>query len=450
MNIKPELNYADETALDDLFVVKRANEWIRASKMRPVPKLLFGECWLEGELAVLTGSAGVGKSLLAVQIGESIARGDAIEPFPLNAKPQSVLYIDLKLSDKQFEMRYARDYEPEDGEFLKGHYRFSDRFHRVEIDVNRRLPDGFASLAEVIPVIIKKLVAQTRAKIVIIDDITSLQTSIYGYRETPPLMRELKRLQRQLGLSILVLASDPGRDVSRSPTTLRLLGRFADNVFTIGVSTGETSYRYIKHIRSQSTDIVYDTTHVATFVIDRFGENFLGFNHITFVDEEALKSLRSEPDLPLIRRIKELSDQGMSIRKIAGEVAESKTKVHRLLQRWEPEMEVEEEIVDPLDADEEEYDDQEEEEDVPFGSYRFPGAEEYEKALDNPRFRRMFSVETPEACALRREYLDIENARDEADNEWKKTGKAPTLAEVLARGKPPADEAAYDEAMRPS
>ena len=57
MNIKPTLNYADDTQLDDLFVVKRANEWIRAAKARPMPKMLFGECWLEGELAVLTAPA---------------------------------------------------------------------------------------------------------------------------------------------------------------------------------------------------------------------------------------------------------------------------------------------------------------------------------------------------------------------------------------------------------
>ena len=61
--------------LTDIFEIKTANEWIRGAKSRPVPKRLFGEFWLESELAILFADTGVGKSLLAVQIAESIARG---------------------------------------------------------------------------------------------------------------------------------------------------------------------------------------------------------------------------------------------------------------------------------------------------------------------------------------------------------------------------------------
>src|SRR4051812_3528279 len=94
-----------KTTFKDMFDVRRANEWIRSAKTKPVPKMLFGEFWLEGELAIMFADTGTGKSMLAVQIAEAIARGRAIEPMRMDAAPQPVLYFDFELSEKQFEMR---------------------------------------------------------------------------------------------------------------------------------------------------------------------------------------------------------------------------------------------------------------------------------------------------------------------------------------------------------
>jgi len=62
---------------------------------------LFGEFWLEGELAILFADTGKGKSLLAVQIAESIARGRPIGPLEMTGRPQTVgdwLRVDLRAS----------------------------------------------------------------------------------------------------------------------------------------------------------------------------------------------------------------------------------------------------------------------------------------------------------------------------------------------------------------
>src|SRR5262245_29791209 len=123
----------EERPLSEIFDLKTANEWLASSKERPTPKMLFGECWLEGELAILFADTGKGKSLLAVQIAESIAKGFSISPMQMTAKPQKVLYFDFELTAKQFEMRYARETEKGEGEQLKKHYKFSDNFSRVEV-----------------------------------------------------------------------------------------------------------------------------------------------------------------------------------------------------------------------------------------------------------------------------------------------------------------------------
>jgi len=57
-----------------LFKVRTANEWIELAKDRPVPKMLFGELWFEGELCILFSDTNLGKSILAVQIGNKATK----------------------------------------------------------------------------------------------------------------------------------------------------------------------------------------------------------------------------------------------------------------------------------------------------------------------------------------------------------------------------------------
>ena len=89
-----------------LFTVKTGNRWIEQAKTRPIPQMLFGEFWFEGELCILFADTNLGKSILAVQIGNSISRCEQIRGFKLETTKQPILYFDFELSDKQFENRY--------------------------------------------------------------------------------------------------------------------------------------------------------------------------------------------------------------------------------------------------------------------------------------------------------------------------------------------------------
>ena len=111
-----------------LFIVKTASRWIEQAKTRPIPKMLFGEFWFESELCILFADTNLGKSILAVQIGDSISKGRKIPYFKFEAKKQVVVYFDFELSDKQFEGRYSNNY--------KNHYSFNDSFFRCEISAD--------------------------------------------------------------------------------------------------------------------------------------------------------------------------------------------------------------------------------------------------------------------------------------------------------------------------
>src|SRR6478735_332915 len=86
---------------------RRAREIV--GRGAPPAEMLFGGFWRAGEMALLFGVAGIGKSLLAVQIADHLARGRAIDGMEMPRRRFKVLYVDLILSDAQFRSRYSRD-----------------------------------------------------------------------------------------------------------------------------------------------------------------------------------------------------------------------------------------------------------------------------------------------------------------------------------------------------
>ena len=117
-----------------LFTIKTARLWIEQAKTRPIPKMLFSEFWFEGELCILFADTNLGKSILAVQICNSISKGEQIQGFKLETIKQPILYFDFELSDKQFENRYSNKFEQ--------HYSFDDNFIRVEINPDAIIPEA--------------------------------------------------------------------------------------------------------------------------------------------------------------------------------------------------------------------------------------------------------------------------------------------------------------------
>lgn len=426
MNTKhTTLKYAEEPSLDDLFVARKFNECMTAAKKEPVPKMLFGPHWREGEIGVLSADAGVGKSLLAVQIAESIATGRAFAPFEMTARPQSVLYLNLKLPPMQFAMRYCDEFDPGQGDTLKNPYKFPDSLHRVDVDIHAKLPEGFRTFDEAFPKIIDRLVKEKKSKVVIIDNLTRLQRSVYGYRETHSIMKALDEIRTRLGISILVLArtskyGSVTKSIAGSCPTL--LSRYADSVFTIGRSSLDPSVRYIMQLVAHSGEMIYDSNHVASFIIEREGGNCLRLKHYGFHKESEHKRPVSDESLwPTIDKVKTLSNGGeKSVRDIAAELNLPKSTVHRYLQMWTEEigagMKQPERSRKPFDPKEH--------------PYYFPGREEYDAAKSDPKFRVLTSdIPDDECMRLNREQYLIESATARASEIYKKTGITPKLAE---------------------
>jgi hypothetical protein len=60
------------------FIIKRAGKWLRDGAKLPEPKMLFDHFWFEGELCIMFADTNSGKSVLAVQIGDSISKANPL------------------------------------------------------------------------------------------------------------------------------------------------------------------------------------------------------------------------------------------------------------------------------------------------------------------------------------------------------------------------------------
>ena len=312
-----------------LFTVKTANRWIEQAKTRPIPQMLFGEFWFEGELCILFADTNLGKSILAVQIGNSISKGEEIRGFKLETSNQPILYFDFELGDKQFENRYSIKFEQ--------HYNFDNNFIRVEINPDAIIPEA-QTFEDYLNHSVERSINETGAKVLIIDNLTYLKNETEKAKDALPLMKHLKALKNKYGLSILALAHTPKRDLSKPITRNDLQGskmliNFCDSSFSIGESHSDKNLRYLKQIKQRNTEQIYDAENVCVCQIDK-PFNFLLFEFVNFGKEwEHLKQHTEKDKENLIERINELKQQNRSLREIGAELGISHQQVKRILDK---------------------------------------------------------------------------------------------------------------------
>ena len=310
-----------------LFTVKTASRWIEQAKTRPIPQMLFGEFWFEGELCILFADTNLGKSILAVQIGNSISKGEQIRGFKLETPKQPILYFDFELSDKQFENRYSIKFEQ--------HYNFDNNFIRVEINPDAVIPEA-QTFEDYLNHSLERSITETGAKVLIIDNLTYLKNETEKAKDALPLMKHLKALKNKYGLSILALAHTPKRDLSKPITRNDLQGskmliNFCDSSFSIGESHSDKNLRYLKQIKQRNTEQIYDAENVCVCQIDK-PLNFLLFEFVNFGKEwEHLKQHTERDKENLNEKVSELKQQGRSLREIGAELGISHTTVSRIL-----------------------------------------------------------------------------------------------------------------------
>ena len=253
--------------------IKTMNKDITDGKSKPKMLKMFGELWRRGQSCLLFATDGAGKSALAVQIGDALARGESVcDMFQNECDPQRVLYFDFEFSDTQ----HANRYTVADTDTT---YQFSDNLLRVSLNLKNPelIPEN---IERVIVKEIEALAIEFRADVLIIDNISALLAESEKSSTAGKLMKKLQSLKVQLNVSLLMIGHTPKRDGTRILTTNDLAGskqltNLIDNTIAIGKLPDEAGTRYLKHVKSRDGAPKYTTFNVVRCDIAQREDGFL-------------------------------------------------------------------------------------------------------------------------------------------------------------------------------
>lgn len=327
---KPALPPLEPSDAHEVFTVCTGNRWMELAEREPEPKMLFGEFWRQGEICILFADTNVGKSVLAVQIANSISRHSQIRPFALKTRSKKVLYVDFELSTQQFYTRYRDE---------KGNYNFNDKFIRAGFNPGADTPpDGYLYDEYVIAGIEYKI-QLVGAGVLIIDNITCLRGGIENSAVALALMTKLKALKTRYNLSILVLAHTPKRRNPCRPLSpddlqgSKLIINFADSAFAIGRSSEKKGLCYLRQIKQRSTEQVYGDDNVCLCSIKKL-RGMLRFRfHGTARERDHLATPADHRRARLPARVIQLSARGHSQRQIKQKLNVSLGLVNKLMRQ---------------------------------------------------------------------------------------------------------------------
>ena len=169
-----------------------ANQAMSKALTLPDIKPLYKDLWYIGEIAILFAETNIGKSIYAMQIAEDIARSGT-----------RTMYLDYELSYNQFKSRYTDEY--------RNPYIFSDNLLRPDLAIDKYCD------SEVIKERFFRLLksqAQKGVKVFIVDNITYLCERLESSKSALAFMKDLKQMQQEYELSILVIAHTPKRNAT--------------------------------------------------------------------------------------------------------------------------------------------------------------------------------------------------------------------------------------------
>lgn len=305
------------------FRVQSMNDVIAEARLLPKLKTFYRDLWYEGSLGCLFGQSFLGKSILAMQIGEEIAEDNPSE---------QVVYIDCELNPRQILSRYDNG---DNAHQFPGNFGFHS-FDRTGLDYSGNYTQSvFENF--------KQLLAEhSQCRIFIIDNLTAFLPNAADGANAAGFMNQIKGIVTESKLSVLFVAHTPKIRYHReiSPTDLagghQLFALF-DDVFAIGKSTKGQDIRYVKQLKCRGPQgaIYQQEDQVLTYQVTRGdADNYLHFEDVGF-STEADHLPKMQDSETIIQDIKEMKESGMPLRRIGELVGFKKDKVARLLKKGE-------------------------------------------------------------------------------------------------------------------
>ena len=288
------------------FLVESMNKCIDEAHQLPPLVSLYPDIVLEGDLSIIFGQSGIGKTIFAMQIARFIAE---------NGK--RVLYVDCEMTPRQLGNRYETA-------------NFPLTFLRAEMDREHPAEDVLKGIEEV--------AAANHVDVVFIDNITALGQSLDRSADAGTLMASLNTLKKKYNWTLVVLNHVPKMFSGNVPLSLSAmqgsakLNQLIDDAIGIAQSSIDSNLVYVKQCKWRNGELTMGADHVAIYERRKDEYGNLGFTSRGFGTEQDHLSTESGNDRnELIARMKELSAKGMTQTAIAELLGTSQSKVSRLL-----------------------------------------------------------------------------------------------------------------------
>ena len=288
------------------FHVEPMNKCIEDAHLLPPLIPLYPDIVLEGDLSIIFGQSGIGKTIFAMQIARYIAEHD-----------KRVLYVDCEMTPRQLGNRY-------------GTANFPSTFLRAEMDREHPAEDILKGIEEV--------AVANYVNVVFIDNITALGQSLDRSADAGTLMASLNALKKKYNWTLVVLNHVPKMFSGNVPLSLSAMqgsakiNQLIDDAIGIAQSSIDSNLVYVKQCKWRNGELTMGADHVAVYerCKDEYGN--LGFVSRGFGTEQEYLSIENSNEREEIKaRVRELSAKGMTQTAIAEQLGISQSKVSRLL-----------------------------------------------------------------------------------------------------------------------
>lgn len=261
-------NLNERTRLSNPKAILRSmtmDEALKEGKAEPIRKQLIGSLLREGDMCLMFGDEGTGKSVGAVQIGLAVANGlplfgDTVN-FKNECEPKKTLLFDFELETPELFQRYNE---------IGNAYKFGDNFRRVDMN-----PENFEGGDETAVLrTVQNIIEKERPEFVIIDNLTWLTSEAQDTAVAATFMKMFLRLRKKLGFTIIVIAHTPKRNTSEPLESKHMAGSsklkdFAKNVIGISPSKLGDGIIYVKHLKMRNGEKVFTAQNVIQACIEK-------------------------------------------------------------------------------------------------------------------------------------------------------------------------------------
>ena len=288
------------------FHVERMNQCIDDAHQLPPLVSLYPDIVLEGDLSIIFGQSGIGKTIFAMQIARYIAESG-----------KRLLYVDCEMTPRQLGNRYKTP-------------NFPPTFLRAEMDREHPAEDVLKGIEEV--------AVANHVEVVFIDNITALGQSLDRSADAGALMASLNTLKKKYNWTLVVLNHVPKMFSGNVPLSLSAMqgsakiNQLIDDAIGLAQSSIDSNLVYVKQCKWRNGELTMGADHVAVYERCKDEDGNLGFISRGFGTEQEHLSIENSNEREEMKaRVRELSNKGMTQTAIANQLSISQSKVSRLL-----------------------------------------------------------------------------------------------------------------------